>query len=221
MFLHTTKNCLGLRQPFCVCKSDGIFWRAPAECCLLCIYRRDYIDLKNAPAKFMMQSCKFFPRQRRRQRRRMRQRSLQGYRRDNDDNNGGGRRRRRRRPTAAAAAAAEAAAAAVAQRQEVGSIDNQGSPRCRRWLRRWEAKARQRRQQQSRWHRPRRRRVQRGPRWGGASPPPPPLPPRAIDSSGGAACRGVLPPGAARGQSRATKGECQITHKSQADIFWT
>jgi hypothetical protein len=49
----------------------------------------------------------------------------------------------------------------------------------------------------------------------------PPLPPHAIDSSGGAALRGVLLPGAARGQSAATKGECQITLKSQADIFWT
>ncbi len=41
---------------------------------------------------------------------------------------------------------------------------------------------------------------------------------------GGAALatrRGVLPPGAAWGRSAATKGECQITLKSQADIFWT
>jgi hypothetical protein len=30
-------------------------------------------DLKNVPAKFMMQSCEFFPPQRQRQRRRMRQ----------------------------------------------------------------------------------------------------------------------------------------------------
>jgi hypothetical protein len=59
--------------------------------------------------------------------------------------------------------------------------------------------------------------VQQGPWWGGASPLPPPV----IDSSGGAARRGVLLPGAARGQSPATKGECQITLKSRADIFWT
>jgi hypothetical protein len=57
----------------------------------------------------------------------------------------------------------------------------------------------------------------------GAALPPllPPLPPRAIDSSMGTARRGVLPPGAARGQSAATKGECQITLKSRADIFYT
>jgi hypothetical protein len=47
-------------------------------------------DLKNVPAKFMMQSCKFFSPQGRQQRRRMRQQSLQGYRHDNDDNNDGG-----------------------------------------------------------------------------------------------------------------------------------
>jgi hypothetical protein len=47
-------------------------------------------DLKNAPAKFMMQSCKFFPPQWRRQQRRMWQQSPQGYRRDNDDDNNGG-----------------------------------------------------------------------------------------------------------------------------------
>jgi hypothetical protein len=52
-------------------------------------------DLKNVPAKFMMQSCEFFPPQWWRHRQRMRQRSLQGYRRDNDDNNDGRRRCRR------------------------------------------------------------------------------------------------------------------------------
>jgi hypothetical protein len=52
-------------------------------------------DLKNTPAKFMMQSCKFFPPQRQWRRRRMRQQSLQGYCRGNDSNNNGGRRRRR------------------------------------------------------------------------------------------------------------------------------
>jgi hypothetical protein len=46
-------------------------------------------DLKNVPEKFIMQSCKFFPPQRRQQRRRMRKRSLQGYCRDNDNNNNG------------------------------------------------------------------------------------------------------------------------------------
>jgi hypothetical protein len=51
-------------------------------------------DLKYAPAKFMMQSCEFFPPQRRQQWRRMQQQSPQGYRRDNDDNNDGGRQRR-------------------------------------------------------------------------------------------------------------------------------
>jgi hypothetical protein len=58
---------------------------------------------------------------------------------------------------------------------------------------------------------------------GRAALPPllPPFPPRVIDSSGGAARRGVLPPGAARGQSAATKGDCQITLKSRADIFLT
>jgi hypothetical protein len=56
---------------------------------------------------------------------------------------------------------------------------------------------------------------------GRAELPPllPPFPPRAIDFSGGAARQGVLPPGAARGQSTATKGECQITLMSQANIF--
>jgi hypothetical protein len=48
-------------------------------------------DLKNAPAKFMMQSCKFFPPQGQRQWQRRRQQSLQGYRRDNDEDNDGGR----------------------------------------------------------------------------------------------------------------------------------
>jgi hypothetical protein len=81
-------------------------------------------DLKNAPAKFMMQSCKFSPPQWRRQWRQMRQQSPQGYRRDNDNNNDGRRQRRRQRPMAAAAAAA-ADAASAAQRQEVGSIDVQ------------------------------------------------------------------------------------------------
>jgi hypothetical protein len=99
-------------------------------------------DLKNAPAKFMMQSCEFFPPQRRRQRRQMWQQSLQGYRRDNDNDNNGGRQRRRQCPTTAAAAAATAAAAAAQQL-------------------------------------------------------------------------------AVRDQSAATKGECQITLKSQANIFWT
>jgi hypothetical protein len=47
-------------------------------------------DLKDAPAKFMMQSCKFFPPQGQRQWQRMRQQSLQGYRRDNDEDNDGG-----------------------------------------------------------------------------------------------------------------------------------
>ncbi len=44
---------------------------------------------------------------------------------------------------------------------------------------------------------------------GRAALPPilPPLPPRAIDSSGGATRRGVLPPGGARGRSAVTKGE--------------
>jgi hypothetical protein len=60
----------------------------------------------------------------------------------------------------------------------------------------------------------------RGPWRGGTSPPPPPLPPHGIDSSGGAARQGVLPPGTARGRSAATKGECQITLKSRADIFF-
>ncbi len=54
---------------------------------------------------------------------------------------------------------------------------------------------------------PCRRQVRRGPRQGSASPPPPPLPPRAIDSTGGATRQGVLPPGGARGQIAATKGE--------------
>ncbi len=58
-------------------------------------------DLKNAPAKFMMQSCKFFPPQRGRQWRRMRQWSLQGYPRDNDNDNDGRHQRRRQHPTAA------------------------------------------------------------------------------------------------------------------------
>jgi hypothetical protein len=168
----------------------------------------------------MTQSCEFFPPQRRWQWWRMWQQSPQGYRHDNDDDNDGGRQHRHQRPTAAAAVAA-AAAAAVAQRQEVRSIDVQGHPRHRRWLPWWEAKARQWRQQRSWRHCPCRRRVRWGPRRGGASPPPPPLPPRAIDSSGVAAHRGVLPPGAARGRSAATKGECQITLKSRADMFWT
>jgi hypothetical protein len=94
----------------------------------------------------------------------------------------------------------------VAQWQEVGSIDIQGPPWRRLWLRWREAKARQWRQRRFWRHRPRRRQVRRGPRQGGASPPPPPLPPHAIDSSGRAMRRGVLLPGGARGQSAATKG---------------
>jgi hypothetical protein len=148
------------------------------------------------------------------------QQSPQGYRRDNDDDNNGGCRRRRQRPMAAEATAA-AAAVAAAQWQEVGSINVQGHPRHLCWLPRRELKAQQWRQQRSRRHHPRRRRVRRGPRQGSASPPSPPLPPCAIDSSRGAVRRGVLPPGAARGQSAGTKGECQITLKSRADIFWT
>jgi hypothetical protein len=52
---------------------------------LLCIGAT--FDLKNLPAKFMMQSCRFFPPQRRQQQRRMRQQSPQGYHRDSDDDN--------------------------------------------------------------------------------------------------------------------------------------
>jgi hypothetical protein len=58
-----------------------IFWRAPAEFCWRWsfMYSGVTFDLKNAPAaKFMMQSCKFFPPQRQQQRRRMRQQSPQG-----------------------------------------------------------------------------------------------------------------------------------------------
>jgi hypothetical protein len=40
-----------------------IFWRAPAEFCWhwSFMYSGMTFDLKNAPAKFMMQSCEFFP----------------------------------------------------------------------------------------------------------------------------------------------------------------
>jgi hypothetical protein len=116
------------------------------------------------------------------------QQSPKGYRRDNDDDNKGRCRCRCQCPTAAAAAEA-AAAAAAAQWQEVGRITVQGRPRHWHWLRRQEAKAWQRRQQQSRQHCSHSRQVRWGPWQGGTSPPPPPLPPRTIDSYGGA-CTG-------------------------------
>jgi hypothetical protein len=98
-----------------VCKSDGIFSGARqhnfAGAGLLCTGTT--FEVKNAPAKFKMQSWEFFPPQWRQQRRQMRQQSLQGYCRDNDNDNNGSRQCRRQRPTAAAAAAA-------AQWQEVG-----------------------------------------------------------------------------------------------------
>jgi hypothetical protein len=57
-----------------------IFWRVPAEFCWRWsfMYSSVTFDLKNAPAKFMMQSCKFFPPQWQQQWRRMRQQSPQG-----------------------------------------------------------------------------------------------------------------------------------------------
>jgi hypothetical protein len=140
-----------------VCKSEGIFSGAHQQnftgAGLLCT--GVIFDLISAPAKFMMQSCKFFPPQWQQQQRRMRQQSLQGYHRDNDNNNDGRCQRRHRHPTAAAVAAAAAAAAASAQWQEEGSINIQGRPWHQRWLHWREAKAQQWRQQRSWWHCPR------------------------------------------------------------------
>ncbi len=65
-FYILQKSIQGYDSHFCVCESDDtmhIFWRAPAEFCWRWsfMYSGMTFDLKNAPAKFMIQSCEFFP----------------------------------------------------------------------------------------------------------------------------------------------------------------
>ncbi len=63
MFLRTKKNIQGYDSHFvCARVTVHIFWCAPAEFCWRWsfMYWRNF-SLKNALAKFMMQSCKFFP----------------------------------------------------------------------------------------------------------------------------------------------------------------
>jgi hypothetical protein len=75
-FYILQKNIHGyVQQPFFVCARVMIFSGAHqqnfAGTGLVCTGMT--FDLKNAPAKFMMQSCEFFPPQRQRQQRLMRQ----------------------------------------------------------------------------------------------------------------------------------------------------